>query len=114
MQVTWTTNEVRKTARIRNQYNQVPHLSQDTKWESNKIILNITNKSQEVSPSLQVTTRQQWTDGKAWQTQGINNTNDPQKKYHLGTLSKNILLECLKPVSRHANLILSSDVNQDT
>ena len=37
MQVHWTTNEVRKTARIRNQYNQVPHLSQDTKWESNKI-----------------------------------------------------------------------------
>ena len=44
------TNEVRKTARIRNQYSQVPHLSQDTKWESNKITLNITNKSQEVSP----------------------------------------------------------------
>ena len=52
MQVYWTTNEVRKTARIRNQYSQVPHLSQDTKWESNKIILNITNKSQEVSPFL--------------------------------------------------------------
>ena len=50
MQVYWTTNEFRKTARIRNQYSQVPHLSQDTKWESNKIILNITNKSQEVSP----------------------------------------------------------------
>ena len=44
------TIKVRKTARIRNQYNQVPHLSQDTKWESNKITINITNKSQEVSP----------------------------------------------------------------
>ena len=42
--------KVRKTARIRNLYNQVPHLSQDTKWESNKITINITNKSQEVSP----------------------------------------------------------------
>ena len=41
---------LRKTARIRNRYNQVPHLSQDTKWESNKITINITNKSQEVSP----------------------------------------------------------------
>ena len=41
--------KVRKTARIRNRYNQVPHLSQDTKWESNKITINITNKSQEVS-----------------------------------------------------------------
>ena len=42
--------KVRKTARIMNQYNQVPHLSQGTKWENNKITMNITNKSQEVSP----------------------------------------------------------------
>ena len=42
--------KIRKTARFRNQYNQVPHLSQDTKLESNKITINITNKSQEVSP----------------------------------------------------------------
>ena len=35
---------------ITNRYNQVPHLSQDTKWESNKITINITNKSQEVNP----------------------------------------------------------------
>ena len=43
-------NKVRKTARIRIRYNQVPHLSQDSEWESNKITINITNKSQEVSP----------------------------------------------------------------
>ena len=42
-----------------------------------------------------MTTRQQWTDAKACQTQDINNTNDPQKKYLLGTVSKNILLESL-------------------
>ena len=42
--------KVRKTARIRNRYNQVPHLSQDTKWESNKNTINIPNKNQEVSP----------------------------------------------------------------
>ena len=30
-------------------YNQEPHLSQDTKWESNKITINITNNSKEVS-----------------------------------------------------------------
>ena len=35
---------------IKNRYNQVPHLSKDTKWESNKITINITSKSQEVSP----------------------------------------------------------------
>ena len=45
-----TSIEVRQTARIRNQYNQVPHLSQDIKRESNKITINITNKTQEVSP----------------------------------------------------------------
>ena len=39
-----------------------------------------------------MTTGQQWTDAIAWQTQDINNTNDPQKKYHLGTVSINILL----------------------
>ena len=33
--------KVRKTARIRNRYNQVPHLSMDTKLESNKITINI-------------------------------------------------------------------------
>ena len=43
-------SKVKKTARIRNRYNQVPHLSKDTKCESNKITINITNKSQEVSP----------------------------------------------------------------
>ena len=42
--------KVRKTTRIRNRYNQVPHLSQDTKWKSIKITINNTNKSQEVSP----------------------------------------------------------------
>ena len=30
---------VRKTAKIRNQYNQVPHLTQDTIWESDKITI---------------------------------------------------------------------------
>ena len=40
----------RKTSRIRNRYNQAPHLSQNTKLESNKITT-ITNKSQDVSPS---------------------------------------------------------------
>ena len=41
--------KVQKTARIMNRYKQVPHLSQDTKWECNKITLNTTNKRQEVS-----------------------------------------------------------------
>ena len=42
--------QVRKTAKIRKRNNQVPHLIQDTTWESNKDTINITNKIQEVSP----------------------------------------------------------------
>ena len=44
--------KVRRTAKIRKQYNQAPHLTQDTTWESRSNIntINITNKSQEVSP----------------------------------------------------------------
>ena len=42
----------RKMAKIGNRYNQVPHLTQDTTWESNKTAINITNKSQEFSPFL--------------------------------------------------------------
>ena len=43
----------------------------------------------------------------------INNTNDPQKKYHLGTVRKNILLEDLNQFYG-ANLALNSDVDTDT
>ena len=45
----------------------------------------------------------------ATKAQDINNLNDPQKKYRLGTVSKNILLEGLNQFSG-ANLALSSDV----
>ena len=41
--------KVRKAAKIRNWYNQVPHLTQDTTWESDKNT-NINNRSQEVRP----------------------------------------------------------------
>ena len=99
----WYRYKVQKTAKIRKRYSQVPHLTQDTTWESNKNTINITNKSQ-------VTTKQQWTDAKAWQTQDINITNDPQKKYRLGMVSKNILLEGLNRF-HSSNLTLSSDVD---
>ena len=39
--------------------------------------------------------------------------NDSHKKYHLGTVSKNILPEGVNRFSG-ANLTLSSDVDQDT
>ena len=40
----------RKATKIGKQYNQVPHLTQNTTCESDKTQLNITNKSPEVSP----------------------------------------------------------------
>ena len=43
--------KARQTTKIRKRYNRVPHLTQDTTWESNKNTKkHITNKSQEVSP----------------------------------------------------------------
>ena len=44
------TIKVRKATKISNRYNQVLHLTHDTTWESDKTQLNITNKSQVVSP----------------------------------------------------------------
>ena len=42
--------KVRKRAKIRNRYDQVPHLTQDTNGKVTTSQLEITNESQEVSP----------------------------------------------------------------
>ena len=42
--------KVSKGAKIRNQYNQVPHLTQDTNGKVTNSQLDTTNESQEVSP----------------------------------------------------------------
>ena len=38
-----------KVAKIRNPYSRVPHLTQDTTWESDKNTIKIANESQEIS-----------------------------------------------------------------
>ena len=43
-------NKVSKGAKIRNQYNQVPHLTKDTNGKVTNSQLDTTNESQEVSP----------------------------------------------------------------
>ena len=43
-------SNVSKGAKIRNQYNQVPHLAQDTNGKVTNSQLDTTNESQEVSP----------------------------------------------------------------
>ena len=42
--------KVSKGAKIRNRYNQVPHLTQDTNWKVANSQLGTTNERQEVSP----------------------------------------------------------------
>ena len=46
-----------------------------------------------------------------WYTISSPNTNDPQKKYRLGTVSKTILMEGLNRF-HSANLTLSSDIDK--
>ena len=41
---------VRKRSKIRNRYNQAPHLTQDTNGKATTSLLDFTNESQEVSP----------------------------------------------------------------
>ena len=105
--------KVRKRAKIRNRYNQAPHLTQDANWESD----NVTIRHHKLEPRgqpfpLQVTTKHQQTDvHESITKQDRNNIKGPQKKLRLGTVSKYILLEGL---NRCTNLTLSSDVDQDT
>ena len=88
--------KVSKGATIRNRYNQVPHLIQETNGKVTTSQLDITNESLEVSPfpardhkaSINRRTRKQ-------NKQNRNNRNNPQKKHRLGTVSKNILIEGL-------------------
>ena len=81
--------KVSKGAKIRNRYNQVPHLTQDS---NGKVTLTVdtTNESQEVSPFPAG-------DHKAHinrcaqniaNTRQNKNIKDPQKKYGLGTVNK--------------------------
>ena len=107
--------QVKKTARLNNRYNQVPHLSQDTKWESNKITINITDKSLEVSPFPSG-------DNKATMNRRESMTNR-RYKYNVTQIiqKRSTALEWsvkhftggLKLVSRRANLTPSSDMDQD-
>ena len=77
-------DKVRKKAKIRNRYNQVPRHTKDTTWESDKTQDNIIyNRAKRLALSQQVTTGLQITD---MTDRNINNKNDPQKKHCLGTV----------------------------
>ena len=94
--------KVRKRAKIRNRYNQAPHLTQDTKGKVTTSQLNITNESQEVSPFPAGVTRHKQTDVHEIITkQDRNNINDPQKKHRLGTVSKILYWRALTGLTVH-------------
>ena len=48
---------VGKGAKIRNRYNQVPHLTQDTNWKVTNLQLDTTIEAKRSALSQQVTTR---------------------------------------------------------
>ena len=81
--------KVSKGANIRDRYNQVPHLTQDTDGKVTNLQLDTTNESQEVSPfpagdhKAQINRRTQ-----RHNKQKIVKINDPQKKYRLEMVSK--------------------------
>ena len=75
--------KVRKAAKIRNHtLRRIPH-EKETKTK-----LNITNKSQEISPFSAGDHKAARNRRESTITRDINNTNDPQKKYHIGMVSK--------------------------
>ena len=83
-------SKVSNGAKIRNRYNQVPHLTQDTNGKVTNSQLYTTNESQEVSPfpagdhKAHINRRAQ----NIANTRQNKNIKDPQKKYRLGTVSK--------------------------
>ena len=92
--------KVSKGAKIRNQYNQVPHLTQDTNTKVTNSQLDTTNESQEVSPfpagdhKAHINRRIQ----RHSKQETEKNIKDPQKKFRVGTVSKIYFTGGLKPV----------------
>ena len=77
--------KVSKGAKISNRYNQVPHLSQDT----NGKVTNSQTRDKRSALSQQVTAGHIQTDAQKGITSTRHkNMKDPQKKYSLGTVSK--------------------------
>ena len=83
-------HKVSKGAKIRNRYNQLPNLTQDTNGKVTSSHLYATNENQEVSPfpagdqKAQINRRAQ----RHNKHKQEDNIKYPQKKYHLGTVSK--------------------------
>ena len=100
----WGQKQCKKLAKIRNRYNQVPHLTKDTNKKVTNSQLDTTNESQEVSPFPA-------SDRKAH----INRHAQRHSKHKTEKKHKRSTKE-VPPWNRFngANLTLHSDVDQDT
>ena len=81
----------RMGAKIMNRNNEVPpHLTQDIKWDCKNLTI---LKHHKREPRGQPFPSRWPQGGNEQRRKHRNNTNDPPKKYRLGTVSKRILLE---------------------
>ena len=111
--VNWVQIKVSKGAKIKNRYNQVPHLTQDTNGTVTNSQLDTTNESQEVSPFPAG-------DQKAHTNRRAQRHSKHKTEKHKRSTKEvppwngqlNILLEGLNRLHR-ANLTLNSNVDQD-
>ena len=85
--------------KIRGRYYQVPHLTQDSTWESDKHTIRH-HKREPRGHHFPAGDQRASVSRRAQKHKNTrqNNTIDPQKKNRFGTASKNILLERLSPL----------------
>ena len=109
-------NKVSKSAKIRNRYNQVPHLTQDTNGKVTNSQLDTTNESEEISPFpagdhiAHINRRAQRQSKHKTEQKHKRSTKEVSTALEW---SVNILLEGLNRLNG-ANLTINSDVDQDT
>ena len=102
--------KVSNGAKIRNRYNQVPHLTQDTNGKVTNSQVDTTNESQEVSPfpagdhKAHINRHAQ----NIANTRQNKNIKDPQKKYRLGTVSKQVNIEVKSDMEFRYQFIVSA------
>ena len=106
--------KVKRKAILRNRYNQVPHLTQDTIWESDKTQKTQHTREQRGQPFPvgyhNAARNRQASITKTNMKQ--NNKKDTQKRHRFGMVSKKNM-EGLNMLNG-TNLTFSSDVDQDT
>ena len=85
-----SSKQVSKGTKIRNRYNQVPHLTQDTNGKVTISQQTPKTRAKRSALSQQVTTKHILTDAHKdiANTRQNKNIKDPPKKYRLGTVSK--------------------------